>query len=102
MTIKGQGFDPDQIGIPIDFGSSTIATATSDGNGSWTATFKVPAAATGKYQIKVGGSNTELQLTMAVVPKIHLKRHVGSPRELITISGQGFAAQGAGNQGDTG
>ena len=93
MTVKGQGFDPDQVGIPIDFGSSTVASATSDGNGSWTATFKVPAAATGKYPINVRGSNTELQLTMAVVPMISLGRHVGSPRELVTISGQGFAAQ---------
>ena len=30
---------------------------------------------------------------MAVVPKINLRGHVGSPRELITITGQGFAAQ---------
>ncbi|MFB3118934.1 MAG: IPT/TIG domain-containing protein, partial [Stenotrophomonas maltophilia] len=93
MTVKGQGFERDQIGIPIDFGSNTVASATSDGNGSWTAAFKVPAVAAGKYSINVGGSNTELQLTMAVVPKINLRRHVGSPRELIAISGQGFAAQ---------
>ena len=93
MIVKGQGFEPDQIGIPIDFGSSTIATATSDGNGSWTAAFQVPAAATGKYQINVGGSNTELKLMMAVVPKVNLSRHLGSPRELITITGDGFEAR---------
>ena len=93
MTVKGQGFAPDQVGIPIEFGSSTVASATSDGNGSWTTTFKVPAAPAGKYPINVGGSNTELQLIMAVIPKIALRRHVGSPRELITITGQGFAAQ---------
>ena len=93
MTVKGRGFEPDQIGISINFDGSTVALANSDGNGSWTATFKVPAAATGKYSITVGGSNTELHLTMAVIPTISLKRHVGSPRELITITGQGFAAQ---------
>ena len=93
MTVKGQGFESDLIGIPIEFGSSTVASATSDANGSWTETFKVPPVATGKYQINVGGSNTELRLTMAVIPKISLRRHVGIPRELITITGQGFAAQ---------
>ena len=93
IIVKGQGFEPNQIRIPIVFGSSTITSATSDGNGSWTAPFKVPAAATGKYQINVGGSNTELQLMMAVVPKVNLSRHVGSPRELITITGDGFAAR---------
>ena len=93
MTVKGRGFEPDQIGIPIDFGSTTVTSATSDSNGSWTATFKVPRVPTGKYQINVGGSSAELDLTMAVIPQINLNRHVGSPRELITITGQGFAAQ---------
>jgi len=92
LTLKGDGFQANQIGIPITFADSPIGAAFVDQRGSWTANLTIPPAATGTYFVRVSGSNGVQQLPFTITPSISLSKGRGGPGDTATISGAGFAA----------
>ena len=59
MTVSGTGFTPNAT-ITVVFESTpvTVASVSSDANGSFSATFKIPAAAAGNHTIKASDGTT--------------------------------------------
>jgi len=92
LTIKGEGFGANQIGIPITFADGVVTSVSSNAQGSWTATFNILPAPRGTYPIKVSGSTRELQILVTVTPGMSLRRNQGRPGDSVTVIGFGFVA----------
>ena len=92
LTLKGDGFQSNQIGIPITFADSIIGAASADQQGSWTAVLTIPPAASGTYGVRVSGAIGVQQLPFTITPGITLSKTRVGPGETVTISGSGFAA----------
>jgi hypothetical protein len=62
FTINGTGFTPNAT-ITVAFETTTVATVTSDGSGSFSAPFKIPAASAGSHTIHVTDGTTSQSFT---------------------------------------
>ena len=65
LTVKGTGFTPGGT-VDIKYDGQVVATASTDNNGSFTATFDVPPSEGGNHTITVTDGTTTKQLLFAV------------------------------------
>ncbi|MBI2979662.1 MAG: IPT/TIG domain-containing protein [Chloroflexi bacterium] len=98
VMVTGSGFRVSRL-ITITFNNSTIATATSDNSGAFTASFKVPVLAATTYKVEAsdGTNNAEADFSIATSAGISPATSAASPGHVgmqLTVSGSGFAAGG--------
>jgi len=91
LTIEGDGFTAD-TDISISFGPGVVATPSADADGSWTASFTLPATPAGTYTIAVSGSGGELKVPFLLTPAIVLSGTQVDPGASMKVAGSGFGA----------
>ena len=85
ITVSGQNFASGSYSITYD--NAHVVNASTSG-GSWTASFPVPASASGSHTIKVGTATR----TFTVVPSFTLSPSGGAVGTRVTVKGVGFSA----------
>jgi len=100
VTVSGSGFLPSQS-ITISFNAVSVASVTSDANGSFSAIFTVPIPTVGTHKIKVsdGTNENEADFSIAIIvtSDISPKTSAASPGHIgtkLTINGSGYTAGG--------
>ncbi len=101
LTVTGSGFGNSETGINVTYDGITAASSISATTlGAWSATFNVPASASGSHTIDASGANTALasvaDVTFTVIPVISLSRTNGAPESALTVTGAGFGASETG------
>jgi len=91
VELKGEGFLPNQSGIPINFGDLLVGSASAEPLGSWLEEIIIPPSAAGAYRLRVPGSGSALQVSFRVTAGLSVSKPQGSPGETITVVGSGFA-----------
>ena len=92
LTLRGEGFQANQSGIPINFGESIVGSASADPLGSWAVEISIPHAAAGTYPVSVPGNSSALRLLFSVTAGVSLSSGQGSPGETVTVIGSGFVS----------
>ncbi len=103
LTVTGSGFSASETGIAITYDSTTVAQSiTANSQGGWSATFIVPASASGSHSIDAYGSVTPAagvpNMTFTVTSGIYISRSSGAAGSSLTVTGSSF---GAGETGIT-
>ena len=92
ITVTGTDFTPDDE-VTVYFDGSEVATADTDEDGNFTATFGIPASPTGEYDIEVvDGDEFSATKTFAVEPEMTVTPLTGPMGDSIAVSGTGFGA----------
>jgi hypothetical protein len=102
VTVTGKGFQANSaitIIFTIETSDISIATATSDANGSFSAIFNVPVPTVGTYEIKAsdGTYTDKANFSVGISGEISPETSATSPGNVgtqVTISGVGFTAGG--------
>jgi len=94
VTVSGSGFQANKA-VPVKFDNDTVTTATTNTNGEFTATFKVPVRAAGTYKVTASdGINTlESDFSISTSASINPETSASSPGHIgteLTVSGVGF------------
>jgi hypothetical protein len=95
VTATGSGFGSSETNIQLSFDNTPIGSPTTAGsNGTWTATFPVPATQGGAHSIGVSGSSTSsiAPLTFNVGAGISINKNSGPAGTSVNVTGSGFAA----------
>ena len=100
ITANGTGFGAsEKVALTFD-GAAVGNPVTADANGSWTATFNIPATASGAHTVLATGPTTVLPASAAinvtVAPNITTSKANGPAGTVITVTGAGFAANETG------
>ena len=95
VSISGTGFQ-NSHSVTITFGSSTVATTSTDSNGSFSTFFNVPSSsmdAVGGAHIvtAAGGGSSSATATFTITPSITLSPTSGAAGSTVIVSGSGFA-----------
>lgn len=98
VTITGSGFSANETAISVAYDSLTVASGIqASPQGGWSATFTVPASASGPHNIIASGSNTSpVSLTFVVTAAITLSPTTGIPGTPVTVTGAGFGSSETG------
>ena len=97
VTVEGNGFRSNED-ITLTFETApnthtTVATATADENGSWTASFIVPISSGGSHAVRAKGTSTSvLTSNLRIGAGLFLNKTSGTAGTAVTIEGSGFAA----------
>jgi hypothetical protein len=97
VTVTGSNFAANSA-ITIRFNTTQVATATSNAQGAFTATFAVPSSSTpGTYQVQASDaanhvSTASFAVTNAVISLSPTSAKTGTP---LTVNGTGFASSSA-------
>lgn len=92
VTVTGTGHTAG-VSVDIYWDNTKVASVSTDGKGSFTATFTVPTVSKGDYTIKAidgAGYETEHPATFTVTEKISLSPTSGKPGTTVTIKGSQF------------
>lgn len=98
ITVKGNGFDGGKS-VTLKYGSNTVAPSTgaiiSDSSGGFSATFPVPAGATGDYTIEAYDGSNLAQVTFSQIAAININlvttaAKPGYVGQEITVTGDGL------------
>jgi len=97
ITVTGSGFEEDEEDIEILFDGDVVKdNIEADDDGVWEATFEVPEAAKGKYDVTAEGRKTDKEdidaVEFEVVPGLVLSPTEGHVGTMLTVSGGGFLA----------
>lgn len=97
ITVTGSGFEDDEKDIEILFDGDVVKdNIEADDDGIWEATFEVPEAAKGTYDVTAEGRKTDKEdieeVEFEVVPGLVLSPTEGHVGTTLTISGGGFLA----------
>ena len=100
-TVSGGGFAPNESGIVLKLGESTIATGiTANADGSWNTSFVIPPLPANSYTLTASGAQTSAgsvnQRTLTLTTRLDLSANSGSPGNTIVLTGQGFGANDQG------
>lgn len=101
VTITGAGFTASETGISVTYDDKTVATGiTANAQGSWAATFTVPASPAGSHVIDASGSATTAgsisDLIFTTTAGITVNKAGAAPGGSVTVTGAGFGAGEAG------
>ncbi len=102
VTVTGSGFVGNETGITVTYdGTTTVATGiTANSGGGWSATFAVPASASGSHVIGAYGSATTAAsvptTTFTVTSAISISPSSGAAGSPLTVTGSGFGASETG------
>ena len=95
VTVNGSGFAANEPNITLTWDSNSVGSpATAGANGSWTASFNVPIAASGDHSVGVSGPTTTsvTAVPFTVSSNISTNKTNGTIGTSVTIAGSGFAA----------
>jgi len=97
ITVTGSGFEEDEEDIEILFDGDVVKdNIEADDDGVWEATFEVPEAAKGTYDVTAEGEDTDKEdieeVEFEVVPGLVLSPTEGHVGTSLTVSGGGFLA----------
>ena len=101
LTVTGSGFGASETGITVTYDGTPVAQSiTANSEGGWSATFVVPASASGSHSIDASGSVTTAasvpNMTFTVIPGISISRSSGAAGSSLTVTGSGFGASETG------
>ena len=101
VIVTGSGFVGNETGIAVTYDGTTVTLGITAGpQGGWSATFVVPASASGLHSIDASGSVTTAasvpNITFTVTPEISISRSSGTAGSSVTITGSGFGASETG------
>ena len=101
VSVTGSGFVGNETGIAVTYDSTTVAQSiTANPLGGWSATFVVPASASGSHSIDAHGSVTTAasvpNMTFTVTPNMSISRSSGAAGSSLTVTGSGFGASETG------
>ena len=96
-TVSGVGFAPNETGIMLKLGDTTIKSGiVANAQGSWDTTFVIPPLFGSSYQLTASGTQTSAgsvqELIFTLTTRLTLSASSGSPGTTIVLTGQGFAA----------
>jgi IPT/TIG domain. len=95
ITITGTGFYDGAVQIAIDSGAAVNAGVSVGSNGSFTATYEIPALTRGSHTLKVNDAwNNNAQVTFDIAQKITLTPNTGNVGTSVTVRGSGFNTTG--------
>lgn len=96
VSVNGSGFAISETGISVTYDGTSVATATANSQGSWTASFIVPVSASGQHTIDAGGVSTSVaavpDIAYSVTPTLSVNKPNGAVGSAVIVSGSGFAA----------
>jgi len=97
VTVTGSGFGATETGITVTYdGNPMIKGITASSQGTWNATFSVPASAYGSYSIRAYSSTTQAasvgEVSFNVIPAISISPASGYVGTKIKITGSGYSA----------
>ena len=99
ITANGSGFAANEPNIILTWDNSTIGSpVTAGANGSWTASFSVPIAASGAHSVAASGPTTTsvTAIPFTITPNILNNRTNGIVGTSVSVAGSGFAASEGG------
>ena len=96
LTVTGAGFGAGETGITVTYDGAPVATGiTAGGQGTWSATFTVPASTSGSHTIAAYGSYTQAasvgQAGFTVMRAISVRPASGYVGTEVNVTGSGFA-----------
>jgi hypothetical protein len=89
VTASGSGYTAGGK-VSVKYDSTEVASATADGNGSFSATFKVPEGPAGQHKITVTDNINPTTLNFTATASVVLGATKGSIGSDIAVSGSGF------------
>jgi len=94
LTVAGAGFVPQSIvSLQVEGLAGTLASPTAGNDGSFTASFTVPALTGGLHRVVATGSNEDsVTANFIVGPRIEAVPQSAAPGATVDISGTGFTA----------
>jgi len=97
ITVTGSGFGAAETGIKVTYDGTPVTTGiTASSQGTWSATFNVPASASGSHSIRAYGSSTQAasvgEAGFIVGASISISRSTGASGSSVTVTGSGFGA----------
>lgn len=96
-TVSGGGFAPNETGIVLMLGESTIKTGiVANADGSWSTSFVIPPLPANSYNLTASGAVTSAgsvsERTLTLTTRLTLSANAGNPGITVVLTGQGFAA----------
>jgi len=94
VTVSGTGFRASRS-IAITFDDTSIGTATTDVNGSFSASISVPVIASGTYEVEATDGTYTNSADFTIAASFSLSQATGYIGAKVTVSGSGFKANTA-------
>jgi len=82
VTVTGSGFANAETGITVTYDATTVYSGGSASSvGAWTATFQVPASASGTHVVRAYGSSspTSRDIIFTSTPTVTINKTGGAP-----------------------
>jgi hypothetical protein len=97
ITVTGGGFAPNETGIVLKLGDTTLASGiTANADGSWDTSFVIPPLPANSYKLTASGPQTSAgsiqERIITLTTRLTLKPESASPGNTVVLSGQGFGA----------
>lgn len=97
LLVTGIGFQANETGISVTFdGTRVIDGLTADANGSWSASFTIPATHQGEHEIKASGditrSDEATPFIIVLTPHLSVNPDSGAVGQSMLLSGDGFSS----------
>jgi hypothetical protein len=96
ITVRGQGFGASET-VAFTLGSTSVGSALSKLNGSFSTSFTVPVVVPGTYTLSATGTTSHdvasASFTIPVFTTISLSPRTSYPNGYVVVQGQGFAPQ---------
>ncbi len=93
VTVTGTSFASGGA-ILVTYDTQSVATATASSSGAFTATFNVPASATGAHTVEVGDGTRKVNFSFSVTARTTINPASGNVGTPIIVTGDGFVSGG--------
>ena len=93
ITVSGGGFEPEETGIKVKFGSTVVATGiTAEGDGTWISSFDLQASTYGSHTVSASGDITPVvETTLNTKARLEeVSPSQGAPGDSVSLTGSGF------------
>ena len=93
ITVSGGGFEPEETGIKVSFGSTVVATGiTAKGDGTWVSSFDLQASTYGSHTVSASGDITPVvENTLNTKARIEeVSPSEGASGDSVSLTGSGF------------
>jgi len=94
ITVSGGGFEPEETGIKVKFGSTVVATGiTAEGDGTWISSFDLQASTYGSHTVSASGDITPVvETTLSTKARLEeVSPSQGAPGDSVSLTGSGFS-----------
>jgi hypothetical protein len=94
ITVSGGGFEPEETGIKVKFGSTVVATGiTAEGDGTWISSFDLQASTYGSHTVSASGDITPVvETTLNTKARLEeVSPSQGAPGDSVSLTGSGFS-----------